>query len=112
MQWGVLVDIFLQSDEHGVLMCVYDSFVFLSLVQRKSRRYYPTRLAISLAAGVTANPSSSSSSSTALNPSPGTGDSGFIVVETNYRVYAYTSAYEVTVGKKITIIDLRFSLVS
>uniref|UniRef100_A0A3Q2Z4P2 General transcription factor IIH subunit 4 n=1 Tax=Hippocampus comes TaxID=109280 RepID=A0A3Q2Z4P2_HIPCM len=39
--------------------------------KRKSRRYYPTRLAISLAAGIT---------------------SSFIVVETNYRIYAYTNS--------------------
>uniref|UniRef100_A0A3B4UAM1 General transcription factor IIH subunit 4 n=1 Tax=Seriola dumerili TaxID=41447 RepID=A0A3B4UAM1_SERDU len=41
--------------------------------KRKSRRYYPTRLAITLAAGVTTN-------------------AGFIVVETNYRIYAYTNS--------------------
>uniref|UniRef100_A0A3P9Q4N4 General transcription factor IIH subunit 4 n=1 Tax=Poecilia reticulata TaxID=8081 RepID=A0A3P9Q4N4_POERE len=41
--------------------------------KRKSRRYYPTRLAITLAAGVTTN-------------------AGFIVVETNYRLYAYTDS--------------------
>ncbi|KAI2652688.1 General transcription factor IIH subunit 4 [Labeo rohita] len=58
---------------------------------RKSRRYYPTRLAITLAAGVTVNPSSGSASS-ALGATPGTGDTGFIVVETNYRVYAYTNS--------------------
>lgn len=80
--------------------------MFLSLVQRKSRRYYPTRLAITLSAGVTANPSSSSSYS-ASTTSPGTGDSGFIVVETNYRVYAYTSAYEVTVGVKDKCSEIR-----
>uniref|UniRef100_A0A1A8AGD9 General transcription factor IIH subunit 4 n=1 Tax=Nothobranchius furzeri TaxID=105023 RepID=A0A1A8AGD9_NOTFU len=51
-------------------------------MQRKSRRYYPTRLAITLAAGV-----SSSSSSPAE-----TADAGFIVVETNYRIYAYTNS--------------------
>ncbi|KAA8586089.1 hypothetical protein FQN60_007658 [Etheostoma spectabile] len=56
--------------------------------KRKSRRYYPTRLAITLAAGVT---TSSSSSSTLASP-PGTGDTGFIVVETNYRIYAYTNS--------------------
>lgn len=61
-------------------------------LQRKSRRYYPTRLAITLAAGVAANPSSASASS-ALGATPGTGDTGFIVVETNYRVYAYTSMF-------------------
>lgn len=50
--------------------------------QRKSRRYYPTRLAITLATGVTSSPAGGLASS---------GDSGFIVVETNYRIYAYTS---------------------
>ncbi|KAF3834401.1 hypothetical protein F7725_025605 [Dissostichus mawsoni] len=54
------------------------------LPPRKSRRYYPTRLAITLAAGVT------STSSTLATP--GTGDAGFIVVETNYRLYAYTDS--------------------
>uniref|UniRef100_A0A3B4ZIU3 General transcription factor IIH subunit 4 n=1 Tax=Stegastes partitus TaxID=144197 RepID=A0A3B4ZIU3_9TELE len=41
--------------------------------KRKSRRYYPTRLAITLAAGVATK-------------------AGFIVVETNYRIYAYTNS--------------------
>ncbi|KAG7277710.1 hypothetical protein CRUP_003598 [Coryphaenoides rupestris] len=57
--------------------------------KRKSRRYYPTRLAITLAAGVTTKaPASSSSTDVAL----GTGDTSFIVVETNYRIYAYTNS--------------------
>ncbi|KAK5621039.1 General transcription factor IIH subunit 4 [Crenichthys baileyi] len=57
--------------------------------KRKSRRYYPTRLAITLAAGVTNN---SSSSSYNMASFPGTKDAGFIVVETNYRIYAYTDS--------------------
>ncbi|XP_041758035.2 LOW QUALITY PROTEIN: general transcription factor IIH subunit 4 [Coregonus clupeaformis] len=52
---------------------------------RKSRRYYPTRLAITLSAGVSAN-----SSSTAMGAAPGTGDSGFIIVETNYHLLIVT----------------------
>ncbi|XP_039977612.1 general transcription factor IIH subunit 4 isoform X3 [Xiphias gladius] len=56
--------------------------------KRKSRRYYPTRLAITLAAGVNTSCSSSSNSAS----TPGTGDAGFIVVETNYRIYAYTNS--------------------
>ncbi|XP_049606446.1 general transcription factor IIH subunit 4 [Syngnathus scovelli] len=58
--------------------------------KRKSRRYYPTRLAISLAAGVTSS-SSSLASSSHLGSGTG-GDAGFIVVETNYRIYAYTNS--------------------
>ncbi|XP_054877856.1 general transcription factor IIH subunit 4 isoform X2 [Poeciliopsis prolifica] len=58
--------------------------------KRKSRRYYPTRLAITLAAGVTT--SSASTSSTNITSVPGTKDAGFIVVETNYRLYAYTDS--------------------
>ncbi|XP_035038971.1 general transcription factor IIH subunit 4 isoform X2 [Hippoglossus stenolepis] len=56
--------------------------------KRKSRRYYPTRLAITLAAGVTTSASSCSN----FTSTPGTGDEGFIVVETNYRIYAYTNS--------------------
>ncbi|CAL1584123.1 unnamed protein product [Knipowitschia caucasica] len=58
--------------------------------KRKSRRYYPTRLAITLAAGVTSSTAPASSSS--LSSAPGTGEAGFIVVETNYRIYAYTNS--------------------
>nr|XP_060615905.1 general transcription factor IIH subunit 4-like [Anolis sagrei ordinatus] len=47
--------------------------------QRKSRRYYPTRLAINLSSGI---------SGTTTN----TRNQGFIVVETNYRIYAYTDS--------------------
>ncbi|XP_048472475.1 general transcription factor IIH subunit 4 [Rhincodon typus] len=47
--------------------------------KRKSRRFYPTRLAINLASGV-------SGSSVDVHRQ------GFIVVETNYRIYAYTDS--------------------
>uniref|UniRef100_UPI00358E0753 general transcription factor IIH subunit 4-like isoform X1 n=1 Tax=Myxine glutinosa TaxID=7769 RepID=UPI00358E0753 len=47
--------------------------------KRKSRRYYPTRLVINLASGVAHGNSTS-------------GCHGFIVVETNHRVYAYTDS--------------------
>lgn len=66
------------------VLCV---FVF-ACDQRKSRRYYPTRLAITLAAGVTTTTFSLSSST------PAAGDAGFIILETNYRIYAYTSMSE------------------
>ncbi|XP_064236690.1 general transcription factor IIH subunit 4 isoform X2 [Aotus nancymaae] len=47
--------------------------------KRKSRRYYPTRLAINLSSGV------SGAGGTVHQP-------GFIVVETNCRLYAYTES--------------------
>ncbi|KAM4643573.1 LOW QUALITY PROTEIN: general transcription factor IIH subunit 4 [Amazona ochrocephala] len=47
--------------------------------KRKSRRFYPTRLAIALASGPSGTP-----------PEPGA--RGFILVETNYRIYAYTDS--------------------
>uniref|UniRef100_A0AAQ5YEP4 General transcription factor IIH subunit 4 n=1 Tax=Amphiprion ocellaris TaxID=80972 RepID=A0AAQ5YEP4_AMPOC len=62
---------------------------FSTLGRRKSRRYYPTRLAITLAAGVT---TSSSTTSSNLASTPATVEAGFIVVETNYRIYAYTNS--------------------
>ncbi|XP_029441080.1 general transcription factor IIH subunit 4 isoform X1 [Rhinatrema bivittatum] len=47
--------------------------------KRKSRRFYPTRLAINLASGI---------SGTSVD----THNQGFIIVETNYRIYAYTES--------------------
>ncbi|MGH0175322.1 UNVERIFIED_CONTAM: hypothetical protein FKN15_070256 [Acipenser sinensis] len=57
--------------------------------KRKSRRYYPTRLAINLAAGV------SGTSVDAHNQ-------GFVIVETNYRIYAYTGQREQEVDHGLT----------
>lgn len=48
--------------------------------QRKIKRFYPTRLAIQLANGVD-------------NNFQAKGEKGFIIVETNQRVYAYTSYF-------------------
>lgn len=56
-------------------MCILGDFI----LQRKGGRFYPTRLALNIAAGRTSAP----------------GDIehlGYIVVETNYRVYAYTDS--------------------
>ncbi|XP_067865728.1 general transcription factor IIH subunit 4 isoform X2 [Heterodontus francisci] len=47
--------------------------------KRKSRRFYPTRLAINLASGVSGN-------------SVDVHRQGYIIVETNYRIYAYTDS--------------------
>ncbi|XP_042202535.1 general transcription factor IIH subunit 4 [Callorhinchus milii] len=47
--------------------------------KRKSRRFYPTRLAINLASGVSAS-------------ARDVHQTGYIIVETNYRIYAYTDS--------------------
>lgn len=52
---------------------------------RKIKRYYPTKLAIELASGLTTGSPSDNSGV------PDEIQSGFLVVETNYRVYAYTN---------------------
>ncbi|NXR18401.1 TF2H4 factor, partial [Cinclus mexicanus] len=60
--------------------------------KRKSRRFYPTRLAIALASGTSGT--SSGTLGTSLGTSLGTepDSHGFVLVETNYRIYAYTDS--------------------
>ncbi|NXA57490.1 TF2H4 factor, partial [Nothocercus julius] len=53
--------------------------------KRKSRRFYPTRLAIALASGT-------SGTLGTLGTSPDPHGRGFVLVETNYRIYAYTDS--------------------
>jgi len=67
-------------DEH-VLTCL-QHFREIGLVmqrKRKSRRFYPTHLAVNLTSGA---------SSSALAAT----EKGFLIAETNYRVYAYTDS--------------------
>ena len=65
--------------------------------KRKSKRFYPTRLAINLGKSVTGDVTGS-----------GHGK-GFLMVETNYRVYAYTSsALEIALLSLFTDIKSRF----
>ncbi|GAO47474.1 RNA polymerase II transcription factor B subunit 2 [Saitoella complicata NRRL Y-17804] len=63
--------------------------------QRKStsRRFYPTRLATTLTAhaGHWKRPAASLQGALSAKPDPGS-ESGFIVLETNYKVYAYTNS--------------------
>ena len=80
-------------------------FAFLQLLReiglafqrkRKSKRFYPTRLAINLGSAVTGNNDSSS-------------QQGFLIVETNYRVYAYTdSVLHIALLSLFTEIKARF----
>lgn len=64
-----------------------------------SSRYYPTRLATTLTSDAPALPSSSLSSTTISKTATGENvthaaeaEKGYIIVETNYRIYAYTSS--------------------
>ena len=59
-----------------------------------SPSFYPTRLATTLTsdAGALRSSALADFSSTALSSASSDGSKGFIVIETNYRVYAYTSS--------------------
>lgn len=61
-----------------------------------STHYYPTRLATTLTSDSPALPNNSMPSATGqtdgTNPATGSDEKGFIIVETNYRLYAYTSS--------------------
>ena len=57
-------------------------------MQRTSGRFYPTRLALNIASGES-------------NAWLGRQGEGFLVVETNYRVYAYTDS-----GLQIALLGL------
>lgn len=65
-------------------------------VQPDSKRFSPTRLATTLTSSSPPLPSTSNSGSvttdTATSGQTGQ-DAGFIVLETNYRVYAYTGMF-------------------
>ncbi|KAL9595685.1 MAG: hypothetical protein Q9219_006281 [cf. Caloplaca sp. 3 TL-2023] len=56
----------------------------------KSDIYYPTRLATTLTSDAGALRSASAGLENALSSS--TSDKGYVVIETNYRIYAYTSS--------------------
>lgn len=62
-----------------------------------SKRYYPTRLATTLTSDSPALPNSSLSNASVPGAEPAASqateaEKGYIIVETNYRVYAYTSS--------------------
>jgi len=61
-----------------------------------SSHYYPTRLATTLTSDSPALPNNSmptaSGPADGTNPATGSDEKGFIIVETNYRLYAYTSS--------------------
>ncbi|KAF2500515.1 transcription factor Tfb2 [Lophium mytilinum] len=59
---------------------------------KTSSRFYPTRLATTLTSDAGALQTTSTTFSNALRPSTAPGK-GYIIVETNYRIYAYTSSH-------------------
>jgi transcription initiation factor TFIIH subunit 4 len=69
-----------------------DLYAFGIVYRRKptSRRFYPTRLATTLTSDAGALRSVSAGFDNALRSADG--GKGFIVIETNYRIYAYTSS--------------------
>ncbi|EMC92716.1 hypothetical protein BAUCODRAFT_259506 [Baudoinia panamericana UAMH 10762] len=80
-----------------------DDLSDFGLVYRRSNdeaRYYPTRLATTLTSDAPALPNTSLTSTTSTttlassstDPSASANEKGYIILETNYRLYAYTSS--------------------
>jgi len=66
--------------------------------KRSSKRFYPTRLATSLTSG------------SMLISKPSTEDNGFIILETNSRLYAYTdSPLQISVLNLFVVLKARFA---
>lgn len=74
----------------------------------QSKRFYPTRLATTLTSDATALNNTDTFSS-ALNASSNPGSKGYIIIETNYRLYAYTSSeLQIAVLNLFTELETRF----
>lgn len=59
--------------------------------KKSSDRFYPTRLATTLTSESGGLRSASATMNAAMGDKEADGGKGFVIVETNYRVYAYTS---------------------
>ncbi|CAJ0885964.1 11686_t:CDS:10 [Entrophospora sp. SA101] len=99
-----------------------DDLINFGLAYRRkktSSRYYPTRLATTLTSGNSAigstslvggSSSSSSSYVTTGGNESGVNDQGFIIIETNYKLYAYTeSLLQISVIKLFCELQSRFA---
>ncbi|OJD39850.1 tfiih and nucleotide excision repair factor 3 complexes subunit [Diplodia corticola] len=74
----------------------------------RSSRFYPTRLATTLTSDAAALNNTDSFSS-ALNSTSTAGTKGYIIIETNYRLYAYTSSeLQIAVLGLFTELETRF----
>lgn len=88
-------------------------FGLIYLTSLNSSRFYPTRLATTLTSDAGALRNSPTGLQTALHSSAGgvedSGGEGFIVIETNYRIYAYTrSPLQIAILQLFTKLSVRF----
>ncbi|KAJ5175422.1 General transcription and DNA repair factor IIH subunit TFB2 [Penicillium canariense] len=75
----------------------------------EATRFYPTRLATTLTSDSSALSSTVGSSLTGASAHPGASGSGFIIIETNYRLYAYTSSpLQISLISLFTTLKYRF----
>ncbi|KAF2098055.1 transcription factor Tfb2 [Rhizodiscina lignyota] len=75
----------------------------------QAKRFYPTRLATTLTSDAGALLTSNSTLRSALSPTGSGNDKGYIIVETNYRLYAYTSSIlQIAVLALFTRLHTRF----
>lgn len=75
----------------------------------KSSSFYPTRLAVTLTSSSSALTSSNTISNSLTDSGRGAQSKGFIIIETNYRLYAYTSSLlQIAVLSLFTKLTTRF----
>lgn len=80
MDWFIRERLFILYDNGGRgVHRIADQFLSF---QRKAGRFYPTRLALNI----------TNKNATVVNDEDTEQDKGHIIVETNYRVYAYTDS--------------------
>jgi transcription initiation factor TFIIH subunit 4 len=79
----------LSDTQHQMLTYLVD-FGLVYIPPSKSTEFFPTRLATTLTSDASALRSVSAGFNAAMSASDGT--KGFIIIETNYRVYAYTNS--------------------
>ncbi|KAL9618750.1 MAG: hypothetical protein Q9160_006544 [Pyrenula sp. 1 TL-2023] len=86
----------LSETERRILLDLYDfGIIYQPSTLQGTSYFYPTRLAVALtsdSSSVLASVNSSLSSSLGSSSSASTAGGGFIIIETNYRLYAYTSS--------------------
>ncbi|CAG8737092.1 15392_t:CDS:2, partial [Racocetra fulgida] len=76
--------------------------------KKSSKRYYPTRLATTLTSGNSAIVSNAASNNPADDDDSAT-EQGFIIVETNYKLYAYTTLLPATVVDQIQLWEMELN---